>query len=155
MPVRFTANTVESAFHFPDILFHSVNPTETLIDFGFRIGATLYLFQATVGRTDTAYRANIQALQAQAAAQGFNIRLFYLVPGRVFYGFVTAPVQPPTPRSAQFKVYHVLIADPNGKTDKLSINIFCRHVCDSGAQCPRKNDQHGAKTATSYGAALF
>jgi hypothetical protein len=109
--IRLVGDIVESAKaeNNTNVLFHSANRNNRLIDFIYRdeVGH-FHAFQATLGKTHTANQNDIHDLEAQVGDPK-HLSLYYLVPSDNFTTFLTTPTEP----TVKCEIFHVLFPDPN------------------------------------------
>ena len=110
--VRLVLDIVQAAMETPDVLFHSVDSNNPLIDFLYRDEkGAFHAFQATIGSKHSANPTKIKELEEQVGGGG-KLSLYYLVPDNQFKRFVTNPADP-RKEGASCDIWKVLIPDPN------------------------------------------
>lgn len=95
------------------VLFHSLNPTNRLIDFmSHDENAIFHAFQATIGETRTVNIDELLKLEQDVGA-GKYLNLYYVVPNSRFSTFVTRPAKP-AHTALECKIWHLRIFPPLG-----------------------------------------
>jgi hypothetical protein len=109
--IRLVLDMVEAAKaeNNTNVLFHSVDRYQKLIDFIYRDEkGHFHAFQVTLGQTHTANENDIEDLEAQVGDPK-RLSLYYMVPGNNFKTFVTMKAKP----KAKCKIFHVMLPNPN------------------------------------------
>lgn len=122
--IRQLPDIVKAATKTKNVLFHSTQPWQKLIDFLYQDdNGQFHAFQATVAKEHTANPTTIMALEA--AVGGANrLSIYYLVPSEHFKQFKTKPVDPKSQeKGPQCDLWKVKIPSPNG-TVMIEKNIF-------------------------------
>jgi hypothetical protein len=99
-----------------NVLFHSANRYQKLIDFIYRDEkGHFHAFQVTLRRKRTVNEKDIEDLEAQVGDPK-RLSLYYLVPSDNFMTFVTTKAEP----KANCKIFHVMLPDPNEEVEARS-----------------------------------